>query len=1126
MEGGAASLALAGEGTATAPPSTSACSSLQFHSDIVDELLERDGLTVMAEGMGLAESLAGLLHAHAREHGAVGSSTFANLLGTGKETGDDSAAAKPARSSSGAVLLLGVNDAQKRALRVHLRRISPGTPFPPEVTAEFAGGDRQSLYLRGGPMFVTTRIAAVDMLTERLPPARVAGLVVANGHRITDASGEAFVVRLFRADNRRGFVRALTDRPGELVRGFNSIERAMKALMVRHLNLWPRFHLGVRACLDAHAPEVIELRQPLTPAARRIQEAIVDVMSACMDELKRSRHVDTSELTVEAGLFKSFDRVLQRQLDPVWHVVTRKLKQIVYDLRTLRNLATYLLRYDAVTFLRYLETLRVAEGRESVWLYTDAAHTIFEQAKRRVYVLRKNDGKKTPVAANGSSARGEDDDVEIIREVAAPEAMRPSAELDMVLEPMPKWPLLEEIIAEIDADKAKLRRRMRSAADRDAVDLTGEDGDDDAEVDFASQAGPSDASYAPTSEERYGQGPTLVVAKDETTAAQLVDLLRLGSSRLMDAIWAQYLMRQSAGGSGGGGGGGRFARGRGGGGKGSRGGGGGAGGRGRGGGRGGGGGGAGRPMSRMDRMRAAMMGEDVPSGPGPSAGGRGGGRGRGARASPNPTAGLAGAGSVAERTAIAAAASHLAKEQSRRAREAAAPAARAAAEAGHKTVAGDLDPAGPPPSRPAKRRRAAANPNANPNADPGSEDLDDDVAVVRDVDPADELATRGIYVHALTDRGAILATLNPSFVVVYDPDAAFIREIETHKASRPGAPMRVYFLVHDTSLEEQRYLSSVRYETEAFDGLVRAKQHMAMPAEQEGRVGGGTGIDEVGPDGASTTPVLPLPQLAAAADRARESQALNTRVRGGQLTVPTKLHVVVDVREFMSSLPSILHQSAFKLMPVTLEVGDYVLSPDICVERKSVPDLIGSLQSGRLYNQAEAMSKHYKMPVLLIEFEREKSFALQALGDMSGDISLTSTQSRLCLLVIAFPRLRVMWSRSLHATAEMFATFKIAEPEPTVEQAAAVGVPQSAGEGHGALPAPEEPFNQPAIDFIRRLPGVTEANYRRVVDAVECPAALAEMTQEQLARVLGDARQAKTLHEFIHAPFPTHAGAT
>ena len=52
------------------------------------------------------------------------------------------------------------------------------------------------------------------------------------------------MARLFRAGNRVGFVRGLTDRPGDLVRGFNGVERAMKALMVRRVNLWPRFHLA------------------------------------------------------------------------------------------------------------------------------------------------------------------------------------------------------------------------------------------------------------------------------------------------------------------------------------------------------------------------------------------------------------------------------------------------------------------------------------------------------------------------------------------------------------------------------------------------------------------------------------------------------------------------------------------------------------------------------------------------------------------------------------------------------------------------------------------------------------------------------------------------------------------
>lgn len=53
--------------------------------------------------------------------------------------------------------------------------------------------------------------------------------------------------------------------------------------------------------------------------------------------------------------------------------------QLVQDLRTLRALAEYLLRFDAVTFLMYLENLRATEGVTSLWLFHDAAHTIFEQ---------------------------------------------------------------------------------------------------------------------------------------------------------------------------------------------------------------------------------------------------------------------------------------------------------------------------------------------------------------------------------------------------------------------------------------------------------------------------------------------------------------------------------------------------------------------------------------------------------------------------------------------------------------------------------------------------------------------------------------------------------------------------
>lgn len=71
-----------------------------------------------------------------------------------------------------------------------------------------------------------------------------------------------------------------------------------------------------------------------------------------------------------------------------------------------------------------------------------------------------------------------------------------------------------------------------------------------------------------------------------------------------------------------------------------------------------------------------------------------------------------------------------------------------------------------------------------------------------------------------------------------------------------------------------------------------------------------------------------------------------------------------------------------------MQVGDYILSPEMCVERKSISDLKGSFISGRLYHQAEAMSRNYKTPILLIEFERDKAFALHSVSEIGADISV------------------------------------------------------------------------------------------------------------------------------------------
>lgn len=73
-------------------------------------------------------------------------------------------------------------------------------------------------------------------------------------------------------------------------------------------------------------------------------------------------------------------------------------------------------------------------------------------------------------------------------------------------------------------------------------------------------------------------------------------------------------------------------------------------------------------------------------------------------------------------------------------------------------------------------------------------------------------------------------------------------------------------------------------------------------------------------------------------------------------------------------------------------MGDYILSPEICVERKSLSDLRQSFISGRLYHQASAMTRHYTTPVLLIEFQRDAAFILHAEHDIGPDIQVCALE--------------------------------------------------------------------------------------------------------------------------------------
>lgn len=155
-------------------------------------------------------------------------------------------------AQTGAVLVLGCSDWQRSMLYRELHRMcnkQSGTSateqqdrlvsehpeaaqskqndldviMPVDVTNEISSAGRIDLYRSKPCLFVTTRILVVDMLNARIQGQHIAGMVILNAQRVTEASGEAFAVRLYRTANRNGFIRAFSDQPTSFASGFNKV---------------------------------------------------------------------------------------------------------------------------------------------------------------------------------------------------------------------------------------------------------------------------------------------------------------------------------------------------------------------------------------------------------------------------------------------------------------------------------------------------------------------------------------------------------------------------------------------------------------------------------------------------------------------------------------------------------------------------------------------------------------------------------------------------------------------------------------------------------------------------------------------------------------------------------------
>ena len=84
-----------------------------------------------------------------------------------------------------------------------------------------------------------------------------------------------------------------------------------------------------------------------------------------------------------------------------------------------------------------------------------------------------------------------------------------------------------------------------------------------------------------------------------------------------------------------------------------------------------------------------------------------------------------------------------------------------------------------------------------------------------------------------------------------------------------------------------------------------------------------------------------------------------------------KYNIIIDFREMGAKTPYYLYKNNFNIINGSLEVGDYILTNNYCIERKSIStnDLYQSLNSKHLVEQTIKMGKYYKNIIILLEFE-------------------------------------------------------------------------------------------------------------------------------------------------------------
>ncbi|MBU5690282.1 MAG: ERCC4 domain-containing protein [Candidatus Aenigmatarchaeota archaeon] len=212
-----------------------------------------------------------------------------------------------------------------------------------------------------------------------------------------------------------------------------------------------------------------------------------------------------------------------------------------------------------------------------------------------------------------------------------------------------------------------------------------------------------------------------------------------------------------------------------------------------------------------------------------------------------------------------------------------------------------------------------------------------------------------------------------------------------------------------------------------------------------------------------------------------------------QSTLKTEnVFILADDRESKSNVCFYLKEFGATVNFKRIEIGDFIVSEDICIERKSSNDFINSIIDGRLFEQAENMKSNFKKNIILVEG-----------NNLDGRITENALKASIATLVIKYD-VNVIRTENEKETARMI--YYIAKKEQD----------QGKGVVIKGKKKPKE-ISELQLHLLCSLPGVSGALSKKITSQFSSIKEFVNSSEDEIRKIKGLGKgNAKKIYEIFN----------